>query len=262
MRIDSPQNPQVKFARALHASKGRKEHRLFFAEGPAVVAEALMYSTGIEWIAWCPELANDDVTDLAGAAMEAEVTVYEMSERAFTAMSDTRSPQGIAAVLHMPYLRLSDIALPPAACRILVLHDMRDPGNVGTMIRSADALGATAVVLTAHCADPYEPKVVRATAGSMFHLPVIEVMWQELEVWAKTKGFALVTSCPTAKYELGEAALPERALVMIGNEAHGLPEDILQQSDLMVKIPMRGKAESLNASTAAAIILYEYLRMS
>ena len=262
MLIDSPQNPQVKFARTLQTSKGRKEHKLFFAEGPAVVAEALMYSPGIEWIAWCPELANDDVTDLAGAAVESEITVFEMSNRAFTAMSDTRSPQGIAAVIHQPYLRLSDIMLPLGACRILVLHDMRDPGNVGTMIRSADALGATAVVLTAHCADPYEPKVVRATAGSLFHLPVVEIMWAELEVWAKTNDFALVTSCPTAKYELGDAKLPERALVIVGNEAHGLPEDILQQSDLMVKIPMRGKAESLNASTAAAIILYEYLRMA
>ena len=260
MRIESPQNRLIKLARSLHGPKGRRETGLLLAEGPAVVAEALLYAPDIEWIAWRPDDAGEEAEALADAASQAGIEVHELSERAFDGLSPTRSPQGIAAIIRMRPADLGAIRCRPDAETILVLHDLRDPGNVGTMIRAADALGAGAVILSGSCADPYEPKVVRATAGSLFHLPVVEADWGQVVAWARDEKLSLVAAAADAPHVLGKAGLPPRAAIVIGNEAHGLPDDVLQDAAMQVRIPMPGRAESLNAAVAAGIMLYEALR--
>ena len=262
MKIESPQNRHAKLARSLHTIKGRRETGLFLAEGPAAVAEALLYAPGIEWIAWCAELDNPDADELATAARQAGIPVHEMTERAFGALSDTRAPQGIAAIMRIQPRTLASIPVEDHDLTVLVLHDLRDPGNVGAMIRSADALGAAAVILSGSCVDPYEPKVVRATAGSLFHLPVVEADWRQIAAWASDNNISLVATDLDAPHELGKAQLPARVGIIIGNEARGLPEEVLQDVALRIRIPMGGRAESLNAAVAAGIVLYEAARSS
>jgi len=257
--IESPHNQLVKTARSLHDRKGRELAGLFLAEGPSVVAEALAYAPGIEWIAWCPALGDETGRELVDAARGAGLTLHEMSERAFTALSDARSPQGIAAVLQIRASSLN-VVRPEGDAVFLVLHEVRDPGNLGTMIRTADALGAQAVVLCGKCVDQYEPKVVRATAGSLFHLPVVEATWRQTKSWAEEHEIVLAATSLDATLELGLSPLPSRLALVIGNEAHGLPDEVLQDARLRVRIPMRGRAESLNAAVAAAIVLYEASR--
>lgn len=260
MPIDSPHNARVKLARSLHAAKGRQEAGLFLAEGPGVVAEALRYASGIAWVAWCPELGSDDAGEIADAATQAGIEVLELSQRAFRALSDTRNPQGIAAVIRLDPPDLTCQRVPEGPARVLVLHEVQDPGNAGTMIRTADAFGAAAVMVVPPGADPYEPKVVRATAGSLFHLPVVEADWRQVVGWARASSFALVAAGADASCELGRVRLPERAAIVIGNEAHGLPQQVLQDAALKVRIPMPGRAESLNAAVAAGVLLYEAAR--
>lgn len=258
--IESPQNERVKLARSLHESKGRRESGLLLAEGPACVAEALLYAPGIQWVAWCEELGDEEVADLAASAQEAGIAVVAMAERAFRALSDTRSPQGIAAVLRQNLWSLDALRPPDGAATYLVLHEVRDPGNLGSMIRSADAFGANGVLLSGSCVDPYDPKVVRATAGSLFHIPVAEADWEQVESWAADHGIKLLGADLEAQHELGNAALARRIGFVIGNEAHGLPQGVLQGVAFTIKIPMYGAAESLNAAGAAAVLLYEAAR--
>ena len=260
MRIESAQNQHVKLAQSLHTAKGRREAGLFLAEGPRVVSELLMYGRGIEWIASCPELGEGEGKELADAGGQAGIPVHEMDERAFRALSDARTPQGIAAVVRIQPWDLASLHVPSGVCVLLVLHELRDPGNLGSMIRAASAFAAGAVILTADCADPYMPKAVRSSAGALFHLPIVEADWAQVVRWSADAKVSLVAADVEAEHVLGKAGLPQRAAIVIGNEAHGLPAEVLQEVALRVRIPMPGRAESLNAAAAAAILLYETSR--
>lgn len=259
MRIDSPSNPRVKLARSLHSPKGRREAGLYLVEGPGCLAEALLYAPGIEWVAWCPDLCDELGDELADAASQARIEVVECTREAFEALSDTRSPQGIAAVLRILPATLDAIDLRDGGA-VLVVHELRDPGNLGTTIRSADAFGAAGVILTGSCTDPYEPKVVRATAGSFFHLPVVEADWPQVSGWARDAKVSVYATALEAQHAIGKVGMPKRVALVIGNEAHGLPESILQDATYTVTIPMTGRAESLNAAVAAGIVLFEAQR--
>ncbi len=256
MNIDSPKNRHVRVARALQTTKGRREHGLFLAEGPGAVAEALMYGRGIEWVAWCEGLADAEGDEIADAARRAHIPVHQLSDEAFRALSDTQSPQGIAAVMRIEPATLDAIHIADGGA-VLVAHEIRDPGNLGAMIRSADALGAVGIVLAGQCADPYQPKVVRATTGSLFHLPVVEADWSQVKSWADDQRVSLYATALEGRHTIGKVGIPKRVAFIIGNEAHGLPESILQDATYSVRIPMSGRAESLNAAVAAGIALFE-----
>jgi TrmH family RNA methyltransferase len=259
MLIDSPQNQWVKLARALHVRKGREEHALFLAEGPRVVQEALS-GAQVTLVAFCEDLADPLGVQVAQQAADAGIEVARLSERAFSALSDAQHPQGIAALVRLQAPDLEPLRMPDGPACALILLDVQDPGNVGTMIRTADAFGADAVILAGHCADVYEPKVVRATAGSLFHLPVLRATWQQAVDWAQAQGVDLVATALDAGDELGAGQLPRRLAAVIGNEAHGLPPQALAQVPGRLRIPMSGHAESLNAAVAAAILLWERQR--
>lgn len=259
VRIDSPRNPKIKLARSLHSPKGRREAGLYLVEGPGAVAEALLYAPGIEWVAWCPDLCDALGDELADAASQAKLEVLECTREAFEALSDTRSPQGIAAVLRIEPQGLDAIDISGGGA-VLVMHDLRDPGNLGTTIRSADAFGAVGVILTGSCADPYEPKVVRATAGSLFHLPVVEAEWGQVAGWARDLKVSVYATALEGSHAVGKVGIPKRVALVIGNEARGLPQSILQDATYTVTIPMSGRAESLNAAVAAGVVLFEAQR--
>lgn len=254
--IDSPQNPQVKRFSALATPKGRREQRLFPVEGVNAVAALIAAGWTPEIGYVCPELLDDEV--LCARLQAAARVCLELSPRAFKALSDTVSPQGIAAAVRLPRTVLADLPAGPGV--FLALHELRDPGNLGTMIRSADAAAAAGVIAVDDCVDFFAPKVVRASAGSLFHVPLATGTGAEFLAWARATDTALVAADPVAPTALREALLPARCALLVGNEAHGLPEALLTASDLQVRIPMPGRAESLNAAVAAGILLYEYIR--
>ena len=256
MLITSPQNQTIKLFRALATAKGRQEHGLFAIEGAHLVEEMIAAGWRAKVGYVCPELFKDQT--LARHLKKSVDTLVEVAASVFKEMSDTVTPQGIAAAVPLPRHTLG--ALPAGPGVVLAVHEVRDPGNMGTMIRTAGAAGALGVLAVGDCVDFYSPKVVRAAAGAMFHLPLVEVVEPELVQWAGETGAALVATVVQEGTPLPEAALPERCAVLIGSEAHGLPEALLTASEVRVTIPMPGRAESLNAALAAGIVLYEYNR--
>ena len=188
-------------------------------------------------------------------AQRSGVRIFTLEAGVIEKVADAMTPQPILAAVRMPVSQLSDDITPGT---VVLLHDLRDPGNVGTIIRSADASGASAVVLTGQGVDPFNPKTLRASAGSIFHIPVVvEPSYEFALNWfheRDTPSFATVVRGGDSLYD---APLGSRHVLVIGNEAEGLSVDALSRTSHQITIPMSGKAESLNASVAAALVLFE-----
>ncbi len=259
--IDSPQNRRVKLFRALDKPKGRKQSGLFALEGRRVIAEALRAGAELKWAAYCPQtFVGVEADKLLRGLLDAEVELLEVTPRALQAMSQTVTPQGIAAVAQIPQHDVSRLELPPQAL-LLGVWELRDPGNMGTIIRTAHAAGATAVLTVGNCVDFFDPKVVRASAGSLFHLPLFKIAnLQELKIVQTALSVQLVAADMAAPVACDEAKYPDRSLLLVGSEAHGLSEEALAEADLRVTIPMPGGAESLNVAVATGIIVFQIAR--
>jgi TrmH family RNA methyltransferase len=234
----SVKSDRVGAVRRLANRKFRNQVQRFLVEGPQGVREAVAHR---------PE-AIDEIfvvgeSDISDAATGAGVRVTQVPEQVLLAMCETVHPQGIAAVC-----RFLEFHAPFDPRLVVVLHDVRDPGNAGTILRTADAAGADAVYLTGDSVDPYNGKVVRSTAGSLFHIPFTQtdlgdVMAMDLQTLA-TSG--------TAARDLRDIDLTKPTVWLFGNEAHGLPKLEVES----VAIPIFGSAESLNLASAAAVCLY------
>jgi len=258
--IDSPHNQYVKRLRSLATGKGRARHREFLVEGVRALEEALAGGAELKLVASCPELLTSERAQAVVEQLQAcGAEFLEMTERAFRALSQVEAPEGVAAAAAIPCTGLSD--LPGGATLVVAGVDVRDPGNLGALLRTADAAGADAFIAAGSSVDLYEPKVVRATAGSIFHLAVAQdVAPDEMLTWARAEGMATVAACLADARPYAEVAYPPRTLVMVGNEAHGLNAEVASQADLKVFVPMPGRAESLNVAVAAGILTYEILR--
>ncbi len=290
--IDSPQNSRVKLFRSLSEAKHRRATGLFALEGRRLIGEALRAGAEIEWAAYSPEkFVGPEEDRLLRALLDAGVEVVEITPRALAAMSHTETPPGLAAVARIPTpgsagfqacvgasqeentgLEACATPSPPpllpgegaggeAPLWLLGLWELRDPGNMGTMIRTAHAFSAAAVVAVGNCVDFYDPKVVRASAGSLLHLPLLRLpnlyaLRDHLGRWQA----ALVVAAMESGAPCDQADYPPRSLLLVGSEAHGLPEEVVTAADLAVSIPMPGGAESLNAAVAAAIIAFQLAR--
>ncbi len=257
--LESPQNPRVKAWASLKTRKGRQQTGQFLAEGLRLVDELLRSSLEVTALLW--DVSADELPDsLRDAASERGVPIFELSPSAFKSVSDTVTPQGVMAVAKLPDNSRMDGAEFPS--HVLLLDGVQDPGNVGTLIRTADAFGIGAVCCANGSADPYSPKVVRASMGGLFHLPVTSVdgcsyirMWREK--WPN--GQVLVTAAG-APLPCDEVNLRNPALIVIGGEAYGVSKEVVELADQKIRIPMTGMAESLNAAIAGAVILYEVSR--
>lgn len=257
-RIESAANPRIKVYRSLATTKGRREHGRFQLEGASLIAEALSAKVPLQAAYVCPERARDS-QDLADALAEA-TEVVEVSEGVLEKMTSTVSPQGFAAEASVPQVTLSDVDTPDQ-CLLAVPVGTQDPGNLGTMIRTAHAVGAAALVALGQTADPYGPKVVRATAGSLFTLPVVrQADIGEFVGWCCERDVQLVGATVEARASLHETPLPPKTAALLGSERQGLPEELAGDDVLKVSIPMPGGAESLNVSVAAGVLMYEYRR--
>ncbi|MBW3573216.1 MAG: RNA methyltransferase [Gemmatimonadetes bacterium] len=186
------------------------------------------------------------------------VPVHEAGERELAELADTETPQGILAVARIPSAGLDDLAVDADPAVILVLDAVQDPGNFGTLARTAEALGAAGVVALPGTVDAWNPKAVRAAMGSTFRLPVASVDWDALAPWLSSRGLA--TLAAAAGGEPLPEPRPRRAALVLGNEGAGIGDQTRARADRVVGIPLRGRAESLNVAAAGAILLYELLR--
>lgn len=257
------QSVRIKQARRLATRAFRRKSGRFLVEGPQAVREALEHRELVREVYAEPAVAgrHRDLRDLAAAA---GVPWYEVDRAAVELLSDTVTSQGVLAVCSLVEVPL-EVAVPASATLVAVGVQVRDPGNAGTLIRTADAAGADAVVLSTESVDPHNPKAVRASVGSIFHLPVAT----EVDIAAATttwrgRGFQVLAADGYGGTDLDacidDGTLTKPTIWLFGNEAHGLPDDIGTLVDHSVKVPIYGRAESLNLATAAAICLYASAR--
>jgi TrmH family RNA methyltransferase len=248
----------VRTARRLVRRSDRVEHALFLAEGPQAVREALSLPGCVREIFARPG-AQPELRSLAAPA---GIPWHLVDEPALASLTETVHPQGVVAVCRFVDVPLREVA---GARLLAVCADVRDPGNAGTVIRCADAVGAGGVVLTGSSVDPYNGKTVRATAGSLFHLPVIVEHDAAATVRAlRAAGLTVLAADGSGDVDLDDAAdgslLARRTAWLFGNEAWGLPERLAVLADQRVRIPIHGRAESLNLATASAVCLYASAR--
>ncbi|WP_338128762.1 RNA methyltransferase [Brachybacterium muris] len=270
--ITSPRSERVRRIAALAGRSARRKQERFRVEGPQAVRSLLGEQPGGALDLYLTGRADAEHPELASLATDARVTVHRVDDAVLRAMvregeGSLVTPQGAIAVARLPQ---EDPAAARSAIAALhgegpvtaaVLHEVRDPGNVGTLIRTADAAGADLVILTRTSADPYSPKAVRASVGSLFHLPV--VTGAEIADVLDSLAQAGITAAATSGYaelDLFQAELPARIGWLLGNEAHGLDQATLDAAPLAVRIPLAGRAESLNVHTAATVCLFETLR--
>lgn len=251
--ITSAQNGKVKTLRkCMQNKKYRQQMGLFVVEGEKMVKEACADGMAVDIIFLRKDLAGK----VDGLPEEKCVLV---TEQVLRAVSDTVTPQGIVASLHMPEADLAAVAEKENAL-LLLCENVADPGNLGTLVRCADAAGADGVVLCG-CADLYNPKTVRATMSSLYHIPVIVQRDAAGTVaWLQEHGFLTCAAALGAQKTPYETDFTGKTVLCVGNEANGLTEELLGQCTQQVKIPMLGRAESLNVGCAAAVLLYEAVR--
>jgi TrmH family RNA methyltransferase len=256
---------RVKAARKLTRRSARAEHRLFLAEGAKALTEAL-HLTGSVVEVYATEAASEQYAVLRKAVDDLGVPWLLVDDAGMTSLSGAVTPQGIVAVCRFLDVPLETV-LTPGPETIVICADVRDPGNAGTVIRTADAAGARGVVLAGHSVDPYNDKTVRASVGSLWHLPIaLADDPAECVRRAREAGFVVIAAEGRGESDLFEAessGLLDRPVAwLFGNEAWGLPDELAALADHRVSIPIYGRAESLNLSTAAAVCLYASARAS
>lgn len=245
---------RVSAAIKLHRHVGRRRAGLFLAEGPNLVEAAS--ARGLLREVFVTEAAAKRYAALLGAQ---HCPVHLVSVRAASALSETVTPVGLVAVCEMPATRLQDV-LTGSPRLIAVAFEIGEPGNAGTVIRIADAMGAQAVILGGHSVDPYNGKCLRASTGSIFSIPVVAAPDAAAALGAvRAAGLQLLATTLDGETRLDEAGdiLARPTAWLFGPESHGLPNDIAGAADHRMRIPMVGGAESLNVASAAAICLYQ-----
>lgn len=243
---------QRKLWRALARRKGRREHGLFLAEGPRLLAELLDSPLVVVHLLHTARAARDpEVRAAVERAAAAGAEVVELGEGEFAGFADTETPQGVLAVVRIPEPGWPAVR----GGRILLLDGLQDPGNLGTLVRTAEALGLAGVVCLPGTVDPWNPKAVRAGAGSGFRVPILYRPAEEALARIREAGAALWAADPGGgPFRRGDPA-PGRLALALGNEARGVSEPVLEAADRRVSVPMAGRVESLNVAVAGAILM-------
>jgi len=260
--INSLQNQYVKQAASLREKKYREETGLFAVEGIRLVEEAAQSDYCIDLCLCTEKVAQSERGQAILAVLgQKKIRLLEVSESVYAKISDTEQPQGIMALVQKQRFCLREVAARQETPFWVVLDHLQDPGNVGAAIRSADAAGCTAVILSPGCADPFAGKTVRASMGSLFHLPILEqVALPDFFRLCKETGVTLLASSLASSDVYFEVDFTPAVAVIFGNEGNGVSQESLAAADQNVYIPLLGKAESLNVSAAVSVILYEAVR--
>lgn len=257
MELTGLQNPQVKAAAELKQKKYRQQQGLFLAEGLRTVEEAVASKTVVS--IFYTAIEDDRTRSVLEEAAAQQLKLYCVSDAVMKKIADTDTPQGIIAVCKMQNVTLDKLF--SKGEMLLVLDRVGDPGNLGTMLRTADAAGIGGVVLLKGCVDIYAPKTVRSSMGSLFHVPVVSGIGEDNFIAeAKDAGYELLVTSLEGADNLYKADLGGRIAFVMGNEAGGVSANLLERADKRVFIPMAGRAESLNVAMAAGVVMFEALR--
>lgn len=255
--IDNVKAPRVKRVAALARKKDRQASGRFLVEGPQAVRELLTHRPETADTVYATMGAEGWQHEIDRLASEAGVWLERVTEPVLAAMAETVQPQGVLAVAKIESVSLADVL--EGARLVAILHEVRDPGNAGTVLRAADAAGADAVIFAGESIDPWHPKVVRSTTGSLFHLPVAVTATLEAALEAaRAAGLATIAADVrgdelTARTE----GLDSPVAWVFGNEARGLNDQHLDRVGRALRLPIYGAAESLNLATAASVLLYQ-----
>jgi TrmH family RNA methyltransferase len=258
--ISSPANPLVKQIRSLRQKKGRDETGLFLVEGIHPVGEAVAAGWTLETLVYAPDLLTSDFAHhLLDEQSLRSVRCVALNSHLFTAIAGKDNPQGILAILHQRHVALENVTPEHFAFGAAVVSP-QDPGNVGTILRTLEAVGADGLFLLDGGVDLYHPSVVRASMGALFWKPVVQVSFIEFEQWRQKNGFHLVgSSAHTApdyrKFHWGNKPV----ILLLGNEQKGLSSEQIAACDEMLSMPMKGRVSSLNLAVAAGILLYRMM---
>ncbi|MDY6846344.1 MAG: RNA methyltransferase [Chloroflexota bacterium] len=252
--ITSSSNSKIKLVRSLQASsKNRKAESAFVAEGVRLIEEAISVNWPLEFLLYDESISERGLALIASLKNKAGVDISEISPPLMAEISDTETPQGILAVL-----KREALPLPQSPNFIVIADQIRDPGNMGTLMRTTEAAGGDAVILTPGTVDAFSPKVVRSGMGAHFHLAVQHKDWDEIDSYLASIPVFLAES--QGGIPLWEADLAADCALLIGGEAFGASPEGEARATQKITIPMKGRAESLNAAVAAAILIGEVLR--
>ena len=250
--ISSKDNKIFRLCQQLSHKKYRDKLGLYLIEGENLLEEAVKNGAAIKTVLMC--------RDYRGSLFGTEDKAFCLSDKLFEQLSQTETTQGIMAIVEKPELS-PDLFLNRGGGNLIVLDRLQDPGNIGTILRTADAAGYELAIVMKGTADVFSPKAVRAATGSLFRMPVVFMdSVDELMEFTRAAGKKLVATCfDTDRYYYDEN-LKENIALIIGNEGSGISRELIECSDLKIKIPMHGNIESLNASVAAGILMYEAVR--
>lgn len=251
--LTSLQNERVKLVYGLQTRpRTRRKERKLALEGQRLIADALARGQRLEFVFYTPEKAD---YELIAHLQEAKVKLIPVSEAVMQYVSDTQQPQGMIAVTPIPIP-----PLPKQARRVLILDGIREPGNMGTILRTAGASGVEVVMLSPDCVDPYNPKALRAGMGAHFRVPIIEAKWFEIAQYTEAMPVYVAQGGAPTRYS--DVSYKEAWALVIGNEAHGANNATRLGEVTPVSIPMASDTESLNAAMACAVILFEAQRQA
>jgi len=270
--ITSLTNPLIKKARSLRQRKVRAETGLFIAEGLHHVGEALEAGWEIESILYSPDVltsdfARDLISRVTPAAQPGGVmppvrnatgmtpVVQPVSAQVMESLADKDNPQGILAMIHQKLTRLDDLESVRIGAAVV---SPQDPGNIGTILRTLDAVGADALFLLDGSVDPYHPTSVRASMGTIFWKPVVQTSFNEFMDWSRLRGYQQIATSAHSQKNYLELKPTAPWVLVLGNEQKGLSMEQIKACDVSVSLPMRGRASSLNLAVAAGILLYQF----
>ncbi|MDD3654438.1 MAG: RNA methyltransferase [Desulfotomaculaceae bacterium] len=258
----SKQNPRIKLLRRLTARHFRNKEGKFLVEGVRFMEEALKSSFPVEMVVYCPEYNYSSRGQvLLTTAASRGIPTLEVEKAFFREIAETQTPQGILAVLKWPHYGLAKLQEGRKPALLVIVDAVLDPGNLGAIVRSADAAGAGGVILLKGTVDILNSKALRATMGSIFHLPVIrDCAVEEVKDFLKNHGIKMVAGVPRGGKPIFACKLNVPCAIIAGSEPRGPGEAILSGAVERVHIPMPGQAESLNVAVATAIMLYEAVR--
>lgn len=260
INITSLSNPRIKQAVKIRNNKKKQEDRLFLIEGANLIEMALNAGSSIEEVFLADSfLAGKNTRNLIAKISKSTNKIYKVAEHILGKLAATETPRGIIAVASCRPKQLGDVKFKNIPL-LVVVDGIRDPGNLGTIIRTSDAAGADAVVILEGSCDAFSQKTLRATAGSIFNLPVINTDADNLLKWLDANQISLVLTSQKAETSIFDADINKACAFVFGNEAQGISSELRKKTGMVLKIPILGKAESLNVTACAAVCLYEAVR--
>lgn len=259
MIISSITNPRIKYIRNLAHRQEREKSQLFFVEGIRIVAEAIQLHAEIQTLVYAPALLKSQFgRDLVRQQEQQGISCLEVSADVFKSFSVKDGPQGLGAVVQQRWESLAHLQGKEGLCWV-ALDAAQDPGNIGTILRTSDAVGCAGLLLLGQCADPYDSGALRASMGAIFSQRLVKASFSEFAQWKRERGLTVVGTSDKGSVNYRTATYAGPLVLLMGSEREGLSAEQQAMCDTIVHIPMVGRSDSLNLAVATGVVLYEIL---